>query len=308
MSDRIKHPSDFNVVTDIFENLRFKGTIFFHSELAAPWGMSLERSEVSRFHIALDGDCYVGTNVDESVKLEHMEMVMLPRGNQHWIADQPGRELIESQHAGNACALGSPLFQEGDITNRLMCGLVSLDASVSHPIMESLPDIMHFPYQGVGSSAWATASMIDSEIQRTKNNTGPIIDRLTEVLFLQLLGVYLEDSTAERGFIAALRDPRLRRALKFIHQQPEASWSVDELGKVVGMSRATLNRQFQRTIGVSPISYIQNWKMIKAYNLVKYSSTSLESIAEQLGFSSAKTLTRAFLRHYSLTPAKLRKS
>ena len=308
MSERIKQKNDMDVVADIFDTFRFKGTIFFHSQLAAPWGMSLERSNVPRFHVALDGNCYVGTGINEMVKLQHMEVVMLPNGGEHWIADQPGRKLVESVQAGKACELGTPLFQKGAITNRLMCGLVSFDQDMSHPIFESLPNIMHFPDNGVGLSAWATAALIDAEIQRTKSSAGPIIDRLTEVLLLQLLDEYSQSSKLETGFFAALRDVRLKRALDLIHKQPEANWSLDELGKKVGMSRATLNRHFQNTIGVAPNAYIRNWKMMKAYSLIKYSTDSLEAIGEQLGFSSARTFAKAFRRHHSYTPSKLRKN
>lgn len=57
--------------------------------------------------------------------------MMLPSGDPHWIADQPGRRLVPSVRAGEACELGEPLFQKGKITNRLICGLVHFDQEVS---------------------------------------------------------------------------------------------------------------------------------------------------------------------------------
>ena len=308
MTEHINQNNDFDLFSDILETLRLKGSIFFHSKMASPWGMSLSGQGLSRFHIALEGDCYIGLNTDEMVYLKHMDFVMLPNSDKHWIADKPDRKLEDSEDAASACFLGKPLFQEGEITNRLMCGLVSFDQNISHPIIQSLPNIIHFKYANVKQTAWVTAKLIDSEIQRTKNNSGPIIDRLTEVLLLQLLINYFDNCEGETGFVAATRDPRLRHALKLIHQYPEINWSLKELGLTIGMSRATLIRHFQNTIGVSPNSYMQNWKMLKAYNLVKYSTISLENISEQLGFSSSRTLAKAFKRHHGSTPAKLRSS
>jgi AraC-like DNA-binding protein len=308
VTKRIKQPEHFDVIGDILETLRFRGTIFFHSDLAAPWGMSLGEVKAPRFHIMLSGDCYLGSGTDEVVKVNDMEIAMLPTGNAHWIADQPGRDLVESLLAGAACELNSPLFQEGTITNRLMCGIVSYDQNISHPILESFPTILHFPHDNIEQSAWATAALIDSEVQRRKSNVGPIIDRLTEVLFLQLLQEYLGRNDIEIGFFAALRDQRLAYALELIHSQPQNNWSVAELGTSIGMSRATLNRHFLNTIGVTPILYIQNWKLVKAYSLVKYSNLSIDAVAEQLGFASARTLTKPFQKHHGLTPTQLRRS
>jgi transcriptional regulator GlxA family with amidase domain len=73
------------------------------------------------------------------------------------------------------------------------------------------------------------------------------------------------------------------------------------------MSKATLVRHFKDAIGVAPMSYIANWRIIKAYNLIKYSSTPLEQIAGSIGFGSARTLNKSFQRHYGYTPNEMRR-
>jgi transcriptional regulator GlxA family with amidase domain len=80
------------------------------------------------------------------------------------------------------------------------------------------------------------------------------------------------------------------------------------LGERVGMSRATLVRHFQSSVGLAPMAYILNWRMMKAYNLIKYSNANLEHIAEQVGFASARTLSKAFQRQYAVTPSELRRT
>ncbi len=73
------------------------------------------------------------------------------------------------------------------------------------------------------------------------------------------------------------------------------------------MSRATLNRKFQQAVGMGPIAYLTKWRIMKAYSLAKYSARSLEQIAESIGFASARTLSKAFKRHYGYTPQDLRR-
>ncbi len=307
MSERLNETDRFDVLGDVLETLRFRGTIFFNSELAAPWGMSLEPVGIPRFHIALSGSCYVGSNENDAVAVQEMGIIMLPTGKSHWIADQPGRELIPSSHAGEACELGEPLFQQGKITNRLLCGIVNYDQESPHPLLETLPDILHFPHLDSTSSIWANVTLINMEMQRAHDSSGPIVDRLTEVLFLQLLHYYVERADQTTGFLAALRDRGVKHALSLIHREPAFNWTLAALGEQVGMSRATLVRHFQDAVGVTPMTYVANWRIMKAYNLIKYASAPLDQIAESTGFASARTLNRAFERHYGYTPTELRR-
>lgn len=307
MPDRIKHKISIDVLGDILQTLRFRGSIFFSSDLAAPWGMALAEIGSPRFHIVLSGECFIGAKDHQPVKADAMDIVMLPNGGSHWIADQPGRELIPSVRAGEACELGNPLFQDGTITNRLMCGIVKYDQSAEHPILDALPEIINFSLLQPDGPIWSLIKLIDAEMRNDQRHGNHIADRLTEVLFLQLLNKYVTENQEETGFLSAFNDKPIHLALMLIHQDPGHDWSLSSLGEKVAMSRATLVRHFQQAVGVAPMAYINNWRMMKAYNAIKHTSEPLEQLAASLGFASARTLTRAFVRQYGLTPNKLRR-
>jgi AraC-like DNA-binding protein len=308
VSHPLKHAAaESEVMDDILETLRFRGSIFFHSSLAAPWGMSLMSSATPRFHVALEGGFYVGTS-DSQVSVKPLEIVMLPTGDMHWIADQENRKLVPSEQAGAACQLGQPLFQQGDITNRLMCGIVEYDDAISHPIISALPSIFHLSGIHEQDSIWMTVQQIDREILGGSNRKSATIDRLTEVLFIQLLNQYISENDHLTGFLAALREPRIGKTLQLIHKNPEVQWTLDTISEEVGMSRATLQRKFKNELDISPITYLNRWRIAKAYQLVKYSSQSLDRVADSIGFSDARTLRTAFQRQYGITPSELRRT
>ena len=299
-----------NVLSDVLDTLRFRGSIFFRSKLASPWGMSLQKLNNPRFHIALSGNCYIGVEANaekEVINIKQMDIVMLPHGEMHWIADQPNRKLTPSTTAGDACELGKPLFQDGEITNKLICGLIDYDKDMLHPIVDSLPSALHFTDIEKDNPIWMTVLLIDAEMEQSDSNKTSIIDRLTEVLFLQLLNRHIKENKELTGFFAALRNNRIHHALELIHQNPQNEWTLDLLAEQVNMSRATLIRQFKNTVGVPPMAYILNWRMIKAHHLIKYSSKSIDQISELVGFSTARTLTKSFHRHYGVTPSELRR-
>ena len=308
MPERLSQQKAFDVLRDVLETLHFRGSIFFRSDLAAPWGMSLEKNSFPRFHIALSGECYVGSDTDDAVKVKAQDVIMLPKGNSHWISDQPGRKLVPSSRAADACALNTPLFQEGVITNRLICGVIQFDQGMSHPIFDALPAVMHFPALELSGPIWSVINLIETQMDQEENRNGGVVDRLTEVLFIQLMNHYISSGEDATGFLAALSDKRVYKALSLIHKEPEFDWTLNLLGERSGMFKATLVRRFQEVVGVAPMSYISDWRIMKAYNLVKYTIAPLEQIADSLGFASSRTLTRAFQRRYECTPAALRKS
>ncbi len=307
MSERIKPDGSFNVLGDVLETLRFRGTIFFRSELAAPWGISLPQMDWPRFHIALAGEFFVGTSDQDVVHAVETDIVLLPGGAAHWIADQPGRKLIATEVAGEACELGNPLFQQGEIANRIMCGLVRFDPGSSHPILDALPAVIHFDAVDHAGPIWTVVSLIDAEMRNHRGHGSSIVDRLTEVFFLQLINHYVDSHDADTGFLAALKDRRVHRALILIHREPEFAWTLATLGQRVGMSRATLIRRFQEVIGMSPMAYITDWRIMKAYHLIKHTTQPLEQIAQSVGFASARTLSRAFQRQYGCRPGEVRR-
>jgi AraC-like DNA-binding protein len=270
--------------------------------------MKLDAVMAPRFHIALHGDCVIGAGKDNTlVQLKHMDVVMLPHGNMHWIADHPGRELVPSEMAGEACELGQPMFQQGEITNKLICGIVHYEKAMLHPLLDALPEVMHFSGIESDDPIWTTILLIDAQMENTTVPRTTLVDRLTEVLFLQLLYRYVDQNPELPGFLFALSDRRIYRMLELIHREPEASWTLESLGNRIGMSRATVARQFHKIVGIPPLQYISNWRMMKTHHLAKYSTLSFDEIADQVGFSGARALSRAFLRKYGYTPSQLRK-
>lgn len=148
--------------------------------------------------------------------------------------------------------------------------------------------------------------IIDAEMEKEETSQTSIIDRLTEVLFMQLLNKHISENNEITGFFAALRDKRIHRALGLIHSNPQYPWTLELLLEQVNMSRASLIRHFKETVGVPPMTYILNWRMTKAYHLAEHSTNTIDQIADLVGFSSARTLAKSFQRHYGFTPSELR--
>ncbi len=304
---RIKNDENFNLLTDILETLRFRGSIFLSSNLSAPWGISLDEKSYPRFHITMKGSCFFGVNGQEHVQANEMELVFLPNGDKHWVADNPDNHKTPSESMIEACSLNDPKFQEGPTTHKLMCGMVKFDDDLSHPLLDALPSILHFKSIAHDSPVWNLITLIDQQIQELGNHDNLIIDKLTEVLFIMLLRSYLSQDAEMFDFLGTTRDKRILKALSLMHTQPDKDWTLDELGKQIGMSRATIVRHFQDAVGMAPIAYLNHWRRLKAYQAIRYTDESIDKIAISLGFTSGQTLSRAMIREMGVSPGELRK-
>jgi transcriptional regulator GlxA family with amidase domain len=60
-------------------------------------------------------------------------------------------------------------------------------------------------------------------------------------------------------------------------------WTVDELGREVGLSRSALADHFIRLLGVPPMHYLANWRMQVASERLRGTSASLAQVAELVG-------------------------
>ncbi|MEM7016214.1 MAG: AraC family transcriptional regulator [Pseudomonadota bacterium] len=311
MTEKLNLINSAEVLNDIAETLRFRATIFFRSQLAAPWGIALSDMAWPRFHISLGGSFFANIenrkNADP-LAIGERGVVMLPAGGSHWIADAPGRRLVSDTEAGEACQLNKPLFQAGEITHSVMCGIVKFDTNASHPLLHCLPEIIHIPEVPRESRAWRLIEMIDDELNENWPLANATVDRLTEVLFITLLHEFIETHQEAVGFILALRDRRLNHIIQLIHRNLAEPWTIEGLAKQVGMSRATLIRQFQEAIGSTPIEYLTQWRLLRAHYLIKHTYDSIEAIAAQVGYASAQTLSKSFKKRYGHPPAELRKA
>jgi transcriptional regulator GlxA family with amidase domain len=113
---------------------------------------------------------------------------------------------------------------------------------------------------------------------------------------------------AQTGWFAGLRDPHVARALALLHHDMSRRWTVDMLGREVGLSRSALADRFIRMIGVPPMHYLGSWRMQVASERLRTTAGSLVQVAESVGYDSEAAFSRAFKKTFGVAPATWRRS
>ncbi|MGB5364822.1 MAG: AraC family transcriptional regulator [Polyangiales bacterium] len=292
-------------LTEVLRTLRLRSSIFFRSELHAPWGMTLDMTHQPRFHIVVEGSAWISlAKAPEPMRLQMGDIAMLPTGEEHWIADDPRSERVPSELATDALRSGTPLFQTGGAECRLICGLFHFDIDEPHPLMALLPDLLIWPADRGTSASWVRESIhaLDDELRSNRPGSQAVSDRLCEVLLIHLLRRYDDLEALPGGFYRGLNVPSISRALNAIHAAPARDWSLASLAGEAGLSRSVFAERFHELIGVTPMAYITAWRMRSARELLMHSKLGVKEVAARVGYASAASFSRAYKRFFGDPP------
>jgi AraC-like DNA-binding protein len=304
-----------DVFSDIFSTLNLKGALYFRTDFSPPWGVTVpEYQSVARFHIVVQGRCFV-TVGKQHVELNAGDMIMIPRGSSHILADSKDTKpfplekvLAETGYDGN----GVLTIGNGDprASTQMVCGHLSFRNMANHPLLQSLPEHLM-----LSNSCRAKHPLLDDIlrliVQRIFSDqlgSEASITRLSEIVFIELLKSGLNEDERLQSIVSAFQDPKISHSLRLIHTKPDHPWTVESLAIEVAMSRSRFAHRFNSLVGLAPMSYLSDWRLQKALSLLDSSRLSVQQIASQAGYQSASAFTRAFSSKFGQSPTEYRQS
>jgi AraC-like DNA-binding protein len=135
-----------------------------------------------------------------------------------------------------------------------------------------------------------------------------VLSKLSELMFIEAVRRHVETlPPGQTGWLAGLRDAHVGQALALIHQSPARPWTVQSLGRAVGLSRSALAERFTALIGQPPMQYLTQWRLALAAHRLQGSQRPAGSVAEEVGYDSEAAFSRAFKREYGMPPATWRR-
>lgn len=305
-----------DLLSEILGALRLRGTLYFSTEFRKPWGLRLPAlGQVARFHLVVRGSTWVSVEGEaDPVQLEPGDLVLVPHGAEHKLADDPAtpcRTVSEVVQAAGFTGRGA-LVHGGEDTGaptRLICGHFAFDGAVLHPVLAQLPPALVVRWDEAvrDSPLEGVFRFIAREVAEGRPGHETVIQRLSEVLFVQVVRVWAGDAAPERGWLAALADPRLARALTAMHERPSERWTLEALGRRAAMGRSAFAARFREVVGLTPLHYLTLWRMQVAARLLAESRLSLERIAEQVGYDSGASFSRVFRKTVGRSPGAFRR-
>jgi AraC-like DNA-binding protein len=314
-----------DALSETLKVMRLIGAIFINGRFTAPWCYQSPHADYAApllepgaervviFHMITEGECYVEMMDQSPVHLVAGDAVIFPQGEAHRMSSAPGvpaatgakLDVVLSKRPRQLAYGG------GGAVTRLVCGYMACDKRLARMLLAGLPSIVKVNVRGSNAGAWLEASLryALSEARSPRPGGMGVLAKLSEVLFIEVLRIYMnERPPGTTGWLAGVGDRIVGAALASLHKSPSRAWTLEELASEAGTSRSVLAEKFQLIVGIPPMQYLTQWRMLLAANLLAGSNAPLIQIAEEVGYQTDTAFSRAFSREYGAPPAKWRRN
>jgi AraC-like DNA-binding protein len=302
-----------DTLSEILQDIRLGDASYARCELTKPWGIEFGPQAAARFHFLVEGECWLRRGKDQPKHLHAGDVVLIPHGTGHSLSHSPsgrtrrlekiplkqiGDEIYELREGG------------GGARTLLVCCSVNFEAPTVHPLLELMPPVLLLA--GGAAHDPLLRGLLDImavEVQTKRLGAATVMTRLADAVIAFVVRAWVESSRAETtGWLAAIRDPKIGRALAAIHRRPGHKWSVEDLASVARSSRSMFSERFRAVVGLPPAQYLARWRMHLASVWLRSERATVAQVAARLGYDSDASFSRAFKRFLGKPPSAFRHS
>ena len=182
----------------------------------------------------------------------------------------------------------------------MACANLRFEGGPANPVAAALPSFVCLPLTALEGCGPVLDLLFEEAFDRRCGRQA-MIDRLFEVVMIQLLRQLMERGEVTGGLLAGLSHPRLRHALVAMHESPTREWTLEDLAAASGMSRSVFAASFREAVGRTPGQYLLGWRVGLAQQALRR-GRPLKVVADEVGYGSEAALSRAFKAHCGLSP------
>ena len=315
-------------VGKLLHNLHMQSAFFTHSTLHSPWAMTMPAMpHCMMFHLVINGAASFARN-NETWHLQQGDFILFPKGEGHQLSDGSCQQftplsdlpIVSVTERFETLEFGGSLGQVSGANTpgskqqppvQMVCGVLLFQHPLAIKLLGILPSAITIK-QGDNQASEVITSishLIGSETQQPGTGAEAVLSRLADILVITAMRQHLQQlEEADTGWLNALEDDRIGKALQLLHDNPQKHWSLEELAESVAMSRTSFAQQFKRLVGNTPIDYLTEWRMSLAWSRLESSKDTVLAIALDVGYQSEASFSRAFKKVVGKSPGEVRKA
>lgn len=282
--------------TDFIRRTRLKARVYHNAMVCGDWQLTEYHPGTCCFHMVTQGQCYMSL-MDSLVTLNTGDLVFFPREIAHRM--YPSVEACGvQQHL--AYSTENMLLGTG-----LLCGAIDFDHPAARQLLDAMPIYIVIP--AASNQPWFKPlyELILAECYSPSLASSVILDRLSELIFMQCLQYLMQESSLHKSLLALYAHPILAKVMSAIHAQPEYPWTLELLAKLAMVSRTQFAKLFRDTSGWTPVQYLTWWRMQIAVDLLR-NGESFGRICDTIGYQSEAAFQRTFKQVMGVSPGKFR--
>ncbi|GAA2616716.1 MULTISPECIES: AraC family transcriptional regulator [Streptomyces] len=303
---------------DLFRGMRAQGSLFGNSILSPPWALHFVDGAPLTLCTVLGGAGWIVPEHRPPEQLRAGETVIVRGPAPFTFVDEVGTRA-EPIACGEHCATpeqGGTRHRlgwndcdgdAGDGATTLIVGAYPVRGEISRRLLDGLPVVLHV-VSGGGTDA--VLDHLAAEVATDTPGQQVVLDRLLDWMLVCALREYFDRPGGEPpAWYAAQRDPVVGDALRLLHAEPAAPWTVSSLADRTGVSRSTLAKRFADLVGEPPLTYLTRWRMTLAADLLaEREAATVAEIGRTVGYSDAFAFSAAFKRIRGVSPSRFRRT
>ncbi len=309
-----------DTLSAVMDAHRARGADLLRCEMRGRWALRIEDDPAVAVVVILSGSAEL-SSAQHPRRLSAGDIVIVKGATPYTLGDASSTAPTIVIEPGNTCRslTGEPLDVSMGLGTRTWgnCGreqpdTVFLTASwnlasqITGRVLDRLPDIIVVR----GDPGLATlVEILAHEVQRDLAGQDVVLDRLVDLVLVAALRSWFDDpGAAAPNWWAARSDPLVGRALSLLHDEPHRPWTLETLAARLSVSRATLARRFRLVVGQPPMTYLTQWRLARAADLLRGSDLAVEQVAHEVGYANAFAFSTAFKRAHGASPRAFRQA
>lgn len=296
-------------LSEVLSLLNTQHSVFAGLKAGGKWAIDFPPPDGVKFNAIVEGACWLTVDgVEQPIRLERGDCFLLSRKRAFSLGSDRSLPALRAdeiyRHAVNGiarCGSADAFFLIG---GRFAFG------SEANLLFDGVPPVAVIRRGSDQASvlSWALHRLAHEFATPSPGNS-IVVQHLGHIMLVQVLRLYLaQEGNNTPSWLLAVSDPRIGAVIQAIHADPARPWTIEDLGKVAGVSRSTLALRFKQKAGIAPLEYVSRWRMQLAARSLKANHTTISSIAQKLGYDSDSAFSHAFKRIMKCSPRAYRKT
>ncbi|EOQ90253.1 cupin domain protein [Leptospira yanagawae serovar Saopaulo str. Sao Paulo = ATCC 700523] len=291
-----------DLLSDILASAGWKNDLLSKGEIYESFGFHFPCERSGGFHVVTQGSCYARMG-KKIIPLQKGDLLFITKGIHHeLLSDLKAKVVTIERFLGeksNQTKTEVPVTTFVTIRYEVPSGPI-------HPLLAELPDYIYIPYSSIQKhhSLEDIIQILSKELELNLG-TDLIVQRLTDIMLYYMIRIWLnQQENSSVGWIKAFQDKSVLYALEKLHNVYAKDWTIESLAKETGISRANLANKFRDVLGIPPMEYLAKLRMEKAKQLFQKGNMGLEEIAQNVGYASSFSFSKAYKRIYGNSPSR----
>lgn len=308
-----------DVLAGLLDGPRARAAFLLRSSMMPPWSLHIQDEAPLTVVAIVRGEAWLVPEDGEPVRLRRGDVAIMRGPDPYSVADTPSTPPQAIIQPGQRCTTpaGEELKLMRDLGVRtwgnapdgetvMLTGTYEHDSEVGDRLLRALPGSLV-----LRADEWDSPviPLLADEIVKDEPGQEAVLDRLLDLLLIAVLRAWFARPEAQApGWYRAAGDPVVGHALRLLHHDPARPWTVAELARETGVSRAALARRFHALVGEPPMTFLTGWRIALAADLLREPGATIASVADQVGYGTPFALSAAFKRVRGISPQRYRQA